>query len=63
MYMDNLYNKIKLCRAAYVENKLLHGVAITHRQDVPKQNYSAVSKEQEKTGKSDRIIRSRGDEG
>ena len=30
MYMDNLYNNVKLCRSAYAENKNLHGVARAH---------------------------------
>ena len=28
--MNNLYNNVKLFRAAYVENKPLHGVYRTH---------------------------------
>ena len=34
VYMDYLYNKVKLWRAAYMENKLLHGTVRTHVQGV-----------------------------
>ena len=37
VYMDNLYNNDKLCRTAYAENKLLHGVARTHGRGVPEE--------------------------
>ena len=30
MYMNNLYNNVKLFRDAYTENKILYGVARTH---------------------------------
>ena len=35
--MDNLYNIGKLCRAAYVEKKLLHGVDRKHGRGVPEE--------------------------
>ena len=35
--MDNLYNIGKLCRAAYVEKKLLHGVDRKHGQGMPEE--------------------------
>ena len=37
MYMDNLYNNVKLCKDVNTENKLLHGVARTHGQGVPEE--------------------------
>ena len=37
VYMDNLYNNVKLFRDAYVENKPLHGVDRTHGQVVPEE--------------------------
>ena len=33
--MDNLYSNGKLCKAAYAEKKLLHGVARTYGRGVP----------------------------
>ena len=48
VYMDNLYNNIKLCRVEYTEKKPLHDAARTHGRGVP---YEIIHQEVKSKGK------------
>ena len=62
--MDNLYNNDKLCRTAYAENKLLHGVARTHGRGVPEeiiQQEVKIKKKQDKVRGEVKVVVMKGD--
>ena len=52
VYMDNLFNNVKLCRAGYVEGVLMHGVARTHGRGIPGQ---VIQKEVKSKGGQDEV--------